>query len=89
MEELRRKPTRYVDPGPSPDAHVGMQEGVQEELQDSPVLPGLAPVVFGSPTPEPTLAAEGHATDKTKPQTLNGVEVAGEEIDNLFQMYAK
>lgn len=87
MEELRRKPTRSVNPGPSPDTRVGMQEGVQEELQASPALPGLAPAVFGPPTPEPTLAVEGHAAGKTKPQTLNGVEVTGEEIDDLFQMY--
>lgn len=87
VEELRRKPTRSANPGPSPGAHVGAHEEVQEQLQASPVLSDLAPVGFGPSTSGPTLAAEGDAADRTTPQTLNGVEITGEEIDDLFQMY--
>ncbi|KAL2815041.1 hypothetical protein BDW59DRAFT_177773 [Aspergillus cavernicola] len=87
VEELRRRPTRSADPGPSLDTHIGVQEGVQEEVQPTPVLPGLAPVGFGPSTPGPTSAAEGDAVDRTTPRMLNGVEVTGEEIDDLFQIF--
>lgn len=78
VEELRRGPTTSVGSRSSLDAQLEVQE------RTSPVLDELGPVI---PGPEPSLTTEGDSADRTKPRILNGVNVSGEEIDDLFQVY--
>lgn len=83
VAELRRRPAASAGSWSSLDAQPEVQE------RNSPVLPGLGPAI-----PEPTLttaptATEEDTTDRTEPRTLNGIEVSGEEIDELFQVYVE
>lgn len=75
VEELRRRPAESASSWSSLDAQSGVQE------RTSPVFTALGPVTPGS-----SLNTED-TTDRTKPRTLSGIEVSGEEIDDLFQMY--
>lgn len=99
-EELRRK-LRASQPGnphPSPialltaAAEMGIPAGPQRDSLSNhsrvvspesypPQL--LAPSSLGSGTPGPALE---NNNDATLPRTLNGVEVTGGEIDELFEL---
>lgn len=78
VEELRRRPAASADSWSSLDARSEVQE------RTSPVFSALGPATPGLP-----LNTGGDATDRTKPRTLSGIEVSGEEIDDLFQMYVE
>lgn len=98
-EELRRKlrASQSADPHPSPialltaAAEMGVLSGPgSDALPGPPPAPAasyppqlLAPTTLENGTPGPAL--EGG--DTTKPRSLNGVQVRGEEIDDLFQLF--
>lgn len=103
-EDLRRKlrASQPTDPHPSPidlltaaagmGVRTGSASGPASGVSQSPHIPPpsyppqlLAPNSGGDRPSAPALESGG----LTKSRSLNGVQVQGEEIDDLFQMYAQ
>ena len=51
-----------------------------------PTVPSLS---LGPPLPRVEYAPGKQASDPTVSRTLSGIEVTGEEIDEIFQLYAR
>ncbi|KAJ5217961.1 uncharacterized protein N7498_000060 [Penicillium cinerascens] len=95
-EDLRRKLRASQPAGPHPSpialltaaAEMGVHTPASDALSGSPQpLPSYPPQLLpptGLENGAPVPALDG---DTTKPRTLNGIQVSGEEADDLFQLF--
>lgn len=83
LEELRRRPTVYAGTLSSLDAQPEVQE------RTSPVISGVGPSTLEPTLTRMTTASEEDTRNRTESRTLDGIEVSGEDIDDLFQMYVE
>jgi hypothetical protein len=97
-EDLRRKlrASQPSDPHPSPiallaaAAEMGVRTPASDPLSETPQPPPSYPPQLLAPSSlDQSPAGPALDGDTTKPRTLNGIQVSGEEIDDLFHMYVQ